>query len=39
MKIAIVTDDQVNISQNFGRTLGFKIFEINNTMVVGEDYR
>jgi predicted Fe-Mo cluster-binding NifX family protein len=39
MKVAIATDDKVNISHHFGRTLGFRVFEIRDNKIVGEEYR
>jgi len=39
MKVAIATDDKVNISHHFGRTLGFRVFEIVNNKVVKDEYR
>jgi len=39
MKIGIASDDQQNISQHFGRTLGFVIAEIQNGKILSKDYR
>ena len=39
MKVAIPTDDKVNISGHFGRTLGFKIYEIENSKVINSEHR
>jgi predicted Fe-Mo cluster-binding NifX family protein len=39
MKIAIPSDEGTYLSQHFGRTLGFKIFEINDGSIIGEEYR
>ncbi|MHC1604555.1 MAG: NifB/NifX family molybdenum-iron cluster-binding protein [Candidatus Methanofastidiosia archaeon] len=39
MKIAIASDDGEIISHHFGRTEGFKIYEIKNKKIIGEEYR
>ncbi len=39
MKIAIPSDDKVTLSQHFGRTLGFIIYEVANSEITGEEYR
>lgn len=39
MKIAIASDDKINISHHFGRALGFVIFELNNEKVTNQVYR
>ena len=39
MKIAIATNDRINISHHFGGTFGFEIFEIINNEVVSQEYR
>lgn len=39
MKVAIATDDKLTISHHFGRTLGFRVFEIKDNKIVGEEYR
>jgi len=39
MKIAIATDDKINISNHFGRAKGFVIFEINTNKIVNESYK
>ena len=37
MKVAIATDDKVNVSHHFGRTLGFRVFEIVNSKIVKDE--
>ncbi|MCF7824586.1 MAG: iron-molybdenum cofactor biosynthesis protein [Candidatus Marinimicrobia bacterium] len=39
MKIGIATDDQINIAQHFGRTLGFVIVDIENGNIGEKEYR
>ncbi len=39
MRIAIATDDKINISNHFGRALGFRVFEIEDNRIVKEEYR
>ncbi len=39
MKVAIATDDKVSISHHFGRTLGFRVFEIKDNKIIKEEYR
>jgi predicted Fe-Mo cluster-binding NifX family protein len=39
MKIAIPTDDKQTIAGHFGRTLGFKVFEVAGDKITGEEYR
>lgn len=39
MKVAVATDDKINISHHFGRTLGFRVFDINDKRVLNEEYR
>jgi len=39
MKIAIPTEDKINISGHFGRTKGFLIFEINDNKIINSEYR
>lgn len=39
MKIAIASDDRINICPHFGRTMGFEIAEIQDGKVTSRDYR
>ncbi|PNX48374.1 MAG: hypothetical protein BV457_00745 [Thermoplasmata archaeon M9B1D] len=39
MKVAVATDDKVNIANHFGRALGFVIFEIDENKVINQEYR
>lgn len=39
MKIAIPSDEGKFLSQHFGRTLGFSIYEITGGRITGEEYR
>jgi predicted Fe-Mo cluster-binding NifX family protein len=39
MKVAIASDDRKEISQHFGRALGFEIFEIQEDTIVDRSYR
>jgi predicted Fe-Mo cluster-binding NifX family protein len=39
MKVAIASDDKLNISPHFGRAQGFMIFEISNYKIISEEYR
>jgi len=39
MKIAIPSDEGTYLSQHFGRTLGFTIFEVTNGKIVNQEYR
>jgi predicted Fe-Mo cluster-binding NifX family protein len=39
MKVAIASDDKINISHHFGRAVGFVVFDIAVGKVVGEEYR
>lgn len=39
MKIAIVSDDQVNISHHFGKAHGFVVCSIEDNKVTGKEYR
>ena len=39
MKIAVPSDEGTYLSQHFGRTLGFSIFEINDGAITGLEYR
>ncbi len=39
MKIAIPTNDNINISSHFGRTKGFVICEIDNDEVIKKEYK
>ncbi|MFH1174463.1 MAG: NifB/NifX family molybdenum-iron cluster-binding protein [archaeon] len=39
MKIAIASDDRNTISPHFGRALGFVVFDIDRSKVLGEEYR
>ncbi len=38
-KIALPTDDNINICPHFGRTKGFRIIETDGTKITGEEYR
>jgi predicted Fe-Mo cluster-binding NifX family protein len=38
MKIAVASDDRVNIAQHFGRTRGFLIFSINGNEIIEKSY-
>lgn len=38
MKVAIASDDQVNIANHFGRTKGFLIYKIDEDKVVNKKY-
>jgi len=38
-KIAIPTDDGITISQHFGRTLYFKVYEFEGKSIIGEELR
>jgi predicted Fe-Mo cluster-binding NifX family protein len=39
MKVAVATDDKINISHHFGRTLGFRVFDIQDKKILNEEYR
>ncbi len=39
MKLAVASDDGVNISSHFGRAKGFSVFEIVDNVVVSEERR
>jgi predicted Fe-Mo cluster-binding NifX family protein len=39
MKIAIPSDEGRFLSQHFGRTLGFSIYEISDGRITGEEFR
>jgi predicted Fe-Mo cluster-binding NifX family protein len=39
MKIAIPSDEGTYISQHFGRTLGFTVFEVANGQIINQEYR
>ena len=39
MKIAVPSDDSINIARHFGRASGFKIFEIENNSIKESGYR
>lgn len=39
MKIAVASDDGMMISQHFGKTHGFAIYEIENNKVQSEEFR
>jgi predicted Fe-Mo cluster-binding NifX family protein len=39
MKLAIASDDKINISHHFGRAKGFMIFDLANDKVLSEEYR
>ena len=39
MKIGIASDDQVNITQHFGRTRGFVIAEVGGDKIISKGYR
>ena len=39
MKIAIPSDEGTYLSQHFGRSAGFVIFEVAEGKIVGQDYR
>jgi len=39
MKIAVPSDEGRYLSQHFGRTLGFSIFEVTNGQIVNQIYR
>jgi len=38
MKIAVASDDKINIANHFGRTLGFLIFEIEDNKIAAKQY-
>jgi predicted Fe-Mo cluster-binding NifX family protein len=39
MKIAVASDDQITISEHFGRACGFMVFEIKNDIILKQEYR
>ena len=39
MKVAIASDDKINISHHFGKASGFCVFEISNKKIISEEYR
>ncbi|MFA6089212.1 MAG: NifB/NifX family molybdenum-iron cluster-binding protein [Candidatus Woesearchaeota archaeon] len=39
MKIAVASDDKVNISHHFGKAIGFSVFEIKDGKIIHEEYR
>jgi predicted Fe-Mo cluster-binding NifX family protein len=39
MKIAIPSDEGTYLSQHFGRTLGFTIFEVADGQIINQEYR
>ena len=39
MKIAIPSDEGIYLSQHFGRTLGFTIFEVSEGQIIHQEYR
>jgi predicted Fe-Mo cluster-binding NifX family protein len=39
MKIAIPSDEGIHLSQHFGRTLGFAIFEVADGQIINQEYR
>lgn len=39
MKIAVPSDDSINLARHFGRAVGFKIFEIENNAIKSSEYR
>jgi len=39
MKIAIPSDEGTFLSQHFGRTLGFAVFEVDQNKIVSQEYR
>ena len=39
MKIAIPSDEGTYLSQHFGKTLGFTIFEVDNGHILKQEYR
>ena len=39
MKIAIPSDEGTYLSQHFGRTLGFTIFEVTDGQIINQEYR
>lgn len=39
MKIAVPSDEGIYLSQHFGRTLGFTIFEVNDGAIISQEYR
>ena len=39
MKIAVPSDDSINLARHFGRSIGFLIFEIENNAIKASEYR
>ena len=39
MKIAVASDDRINISHHFGSANGFEIFDIKDNIIVNQKYR
>ena len=39
MKIAIPSDEGTYLSQHFGRTLGFAVYEIKDDKIISQEYR
>ncbi len=39
MKIAIPSDEGTYLSQHFGRTLGFTIYEVDDKQIINQEYR
>lgn len=39
MKIAVPSNDRINLSMHFGRSNGFLIFEANGREIINEEYR
>lgn len=39
MKIAVASDDEKTIAHHFGRSKGFKVFEIEDKKIVNKSYR
>ncbi len=39
MKIAVATIDEVSISQHFGRSKGFVVFDVDGTNIKGREFR
>jgi len=39
MKIAVASDDKKTISEHVGRACGFVVFEIQNEVIISQEYR
>ena len=39
MKVAVASDDRINISHHFGSASGFEIFDIKDNIIVNQEYR